>query len=182
MRRRLAVVPVLLLLLFGFSARPCVAQGRESALSDAEVEQLRESAYVPNDRVLLFVKLPDVRASSVGELFARPRRPGREQDSRILFEQFTTIADELDDNLDDYSSHHRDVRKSLPKLLNDIERWASELKSPPDNEVYNVSRKIALEAVRDIREGAEKLVVEQEAWFAAHPAKDEQSHRREVPQ
>jgi hypothetical protein len=145
------------------------AQRPEAALSDGEVEQLRESAYYPGDRVLLFIKLLDTRNKSIQDLFAHPRKPGREQDTHDLLEQFTAIADELNDNLDDYGPRHRDIRKALPKLVEATERWTSNLKSPPDDEAYNVSRRLALEAVHDLHDQATQMIEEQKAWFLAHP-------------
>jgi hypothetical protein len=141
----------------------------ESALTEAEVEALRDSAYVANDRILTFVKFIDARSSKIQSLATKPRRPGREEDLHALYEQFTSIADELDDNLDDLGPRHRDMRKALPKLLAATERWATALKTPADNEAYNVSRKLALEAVRDLREASTQLIEEQKTWFLAHP-------------
>ncbi|NYF89714.1 hypothetical protein RBB79_09170 [Tunturiibacter empetritectus] len=164
MLRRLSLVLLLL------SLAPCLpAQRTDASLSDGEVEQLREVAYYPNDRVLLFIKLLDARNKSIQDLFAIPRKPGREQDTHDLLEQFTAIADELNDNLDDYGPRHRDIRKALPKLVEATERWSSNLKSPPDNETYNVSRRLALEAVHDLHDQATQLIDEQKAWFLAHP-------------
>jgi hypothetical protein len=145
------------------------AQRESPALSDAEIEQLRDSAYVANDRVLVFVKILDERSKSIQTATTGPRKPGREQDLHDFMEQFTSIADELDDNLDEYGPGHRDMRKALPKLLAATERWATILKSPPDNDAYNVSRKLSLEAIRDIREESTKLIEDQRTWFAAHP-------------
>ena len=156
---------------------PLHAQRDDSALSDGEVEQLRESAYVPNDRIMVFIKLLDTRTKAIQDMYARPRRPGREQDTHDLYEQFTSIADELNDNLDDYGPHHRDIRKALPKLLEATERWSSSLKSPPDNDTYNVARKLALESIRDLREEATRLIDEQKAWFAAHPPAKEDKNK-----
>jgi hypothetical protein len=160
---------------------PLHAQRDGSALSDGEVEQLRDSAYFPNDRVLVFIKLLDSRVKRIQDTNTGPRRPGREQDTHDLLEQFTSIADELDDNLDDYGPHHRDVRKSLPKLVEATERWATAIKSPPENEAYNVSRKLALEAIRDIRESATELIEDQKAWFAAHPPPKDDPNQRSEP-
>jgi hypothetical protein len=160
----------LLLVLLLLSLAPSLpAQRTEASLSDGEIEQLREAAYYPNDRVLLFIKLLDARNKSIQDLFATPRKPGREQDTHDLLEQFTAIADELNDNLDDYGPRHRDIRKALPKLVEATERWSSNLKAPPDNETYNVSRRLALEAVRDLHDQATQLIEEQKAWFLAHP-------------
>ena len=171
MPRRLLLALVLLTLV-----SPLRAQRDDSSLSEGEVEQLRDSAYFPSDRILVFIKLLDARNKKIQDLFAHPRRPGREQDTHDLLEQFTNIADELNDNLDDYGPHHRDIRKALPKLLDATERWSSNLKQPPENPVYDLSRKLALESIRDIREEVTRLVEEQKAWFAAHPpAKDDQN-------
>jgi hypothetical protein len=164
MLRRLAHTFILLAL-----ALPLHAQSNDNALNEPEVEQLRTSAYVPNDRVMVFIKFLDDRSNSIQELFAHPRKPGREQDTHDLLEQFTSIADELDDNLDDYGPHHRDIRKALPRLVEATDRWSSNLKSPPDDDAYSVSRKLALEAIRDLREEATRLIEDQRAWFLAHP-------------
>jgi len=175
MIRRFAVT----LALFALSL-PIHAQRNEDALSEAEIEQIREAAYVPTDRILLYIKFLDARTKRIQDLYAVPRRPGREEDTHDLLEQFTSLADELDDNLDDYGPHHKDIRKALPKLVDATDRWASAIKSPPDNEAYNVSRKIALEAIRDLREEATKMIEEQRTWFAAHPPpKEDPTHRTE---
>ncbi|HZY63543.1 MAG TPA: hypothetical protein VFE38_13565 [Edaphobacter sp.] len=146
------------------------AQGPDDhSLSNAEIEQLREAADAPRDRVLVFVQFLDDRAEAIHKLFTQPRYPGREQDAHDLYQQFASIANELDDNLDDYAARHSDIRKSLPKLLKAIDKWNSTLKSPPDNEAYNVSRKLALQAVEDVRQDATDMVASQKAWFATHP-------------
>jgi hypothetical protein len=178
MLRRLPLAFVLLALTL-----PLHAQRGEGSLSEGEIEQLREAAYFPNDRVLLFIKLLDERNKKIQDLFAHPRKPGREQDTHDLLEQFTNIADELNDNLDDYGPHHRDIRKALPKLLDATERWSSNIKQPPENAAYDLSRKLALEAIRDIREEATRLIEDQKTWFAAHPPAKETPNvpAREVP-
>ncbi len=155
------------------------AQHRDSALSDGEVEKLRDSAYIPADRILVFVKFLDQRSDAIQNLFSHPRKPGREEDTHDLLEQFTSIADELEDNLDDYGPHHRDIRRSLPRLLAATERWATILKTPPDDASYNVSRKLALESVRDLREDVTKLIEEQKTYFAAHPEAVKAEKQRE---
>ena len=177
MLRRICLALVL------FSLHPPLhAQGNNNSLSNAEIEQLRDSAYIPRDRVMVFIKFLDERAGTVHDLFAHPRRPGREQDTHDLLEQFTSIANELEDNLDDYATRHSDIRKSLPKLVEATDRWASNIKSPPDDAAYNVSRKLALEAIRDLRDDATELIASQKAWFAAHPpAKESKSGPIDIP-
>ena len=140
------------------SIRRIAAQQRESALSDAEVEKLRDTAYYPPDRVLAFIQFLDDRAKAIDKLCTGKRQPGREQDIHDLIEQFTSIADDFDDNLDDYSKYHRDIRKVLPKVITATERWGTTLRTPPDHETYTVSRKLALESLADIKESATKMI------------------------
>jgi hypothetical protein len=145
------------------------AQQRESALSEAEVEKLRDTAAFPAERVQTFITFLDDRTRTIEKVSSAPRKPGREEDIHDLMEQFTSVADDLEDNLDDYGPRHRDLRKVLPKLITAAERWATVLKTPVDNDAYNIARKLALEAVRDIREESTKLLEEQKVWFRDHP-------------
>jgi hypothetical protein len=161
----------LTLLLLALSTLPALhAQTRQKAdLSEKEVEEIREARYDPSECVLLFVKFLDLRTQEIHDLYAKPRKPGREQDTHDLYEQFTAIADELSDNLDDYGPRHADLRKVLPKIIEASDRWSSTLKSPPDDPAYSVARKLALESIRDLRESTTELVSEQATWFKAHP-------------
>jgi hypothetical protein len=173
--RRLGLSLVLILLPLIFVAPCAFSQRNEATLSEGEVEQLRDSAYVANDRVMLFIKFIDARIKSMQDLYARPRRPGREQDTHDLMEQFTSLANELSDNLEDYGPQHRDIRKALPKLVEATERWATAIKTPPDNDAYKISRRIALESIQDLREQSNEMIPEQKAWFVAHPPAKKQS-------
>jgi hypothetical protein len=150
-------------------ALPMVAQERDSALSQAEIERVRELRASPADCVLAFVKFLDLREEEIRELYAKPRQPGREEDTHDLLEQMTSIADELGDNLDDYGTRHVDLRRALPKIINATERWSSTIKSPPDDEAYAVARKLTLESIRDLRDSVAELGVDQTAWFKLHP-------------
>jgi hypothetical protein len=145
------------------------AQMRENALSDAEVERLRDTAYYPPQRVEAFIEFLNQRTEEIQKLSSGKRKPGREEDIHEQMEQWTSIADDLDDNLEEYGTRHKDIRKALPKLLTAVERWNTALRTPPENPEYSESRKLALESLEDLRETAKKLVEDQKAWFAAHP-------------
>jgi hypothetical protein len=148
---------------------PLRAQHPESTLTQAEIEKVRELRYYPADCILAFVKFLDLRTEEITGLYAKPRRPGREQDTHDLLDQFAAIADELSDNLDDYGPRHADLRRALPKILEASDRWSSALKSPPDDPAYTVSRKVALESIRDLRDATTELAADQAAWFKLHP-------------
>jgi hypothetical protein len=174
MRRSAGVFSIALLLALGPSLR---AQQKVDALSDAEVEKLRDVNREPTERVMVFVGFLDSRTDRIRDLATKPRRPGREEDIHDAMEQFVSIADDLEDNLDEYGNRHWDVRKALPKLSRALDKWATALRSPADDEHYDVARKLALEAIQDIREDSSKLLEDQKVWFAAHPpTKDAQGN------
>lgn len=139
------------------------------AMSDAEIEQLRDVAYLPPQRILTFISFLNKRTEAIQKLDSGQRHPGREEDIRDLMNQFTSISDDLDDNLDDYSQHHRDVRKVLPKLLSATERWATMLRTPPEDQRYDVARKLALTSLDDVKESAQQLLTAQQTYFRDHP-------------
>ncbi len=149
--------------------QPLAAQAHDSALSDGEVEKLRDTAYYPPERVLAFIAFLDQRTKEIDRLGTGARRPGREQDIDDQMQQFASIADDLDDNLDEYDKHHRDIRKVLPKLIAATERWGTALKSPPVHPTYTLARKLALESLNDVHQSATELMESQKAWFLAHP-------------
>ncbi|HEX3572637.1 MAG TPA: hypothetical protein VHU44_17595 [Acidobacteriaceae bacterium] len=168
-------------LAFAFAAPALRAQPHESALSEAEVEKIRDARLDPAACITLFVKFLDLRVQEIQDLYAKPRRPGREEDTREFLQQFTSIADELGDNLDDYGPRHADLRKALPKLLEGTERWSSALKSPPEDGAYSVDRKLALESIRDLRESTTQLSTEQDAWFKLHPPSKQKEQQAPGP-
>lgn len=145
------------------------AQDDDSVLSQKEIESLRDAAYIPNDRILTFVRILDTREREIEDLVSKPRRPGFNQDMHDLLDQFASIADEFNDNLDEYQSKHRDIRKSLPKLVSAIERWSTTLRAPAHDQAYDVLRKMALDSLKDMRDTATSMQTEQAAYFKAHP-------------
>ena len=159
------------------------AQDTEGPLSQAEVESLRDAAAIPMDRMRAFETILDTREKEIEALLSKPRRPGFTEDMHDAMAQFGAIADEFNDNLDELAKNRRDVRKELPRLIRATERWATALRSPPDDEGYSIVKKIALDNVKDMQEIAEQTLSEQEAYFKAHPeaakAEKERLARRE---
>lgn len=151
------------------SALHAFAQDDDSSMSQKEIESLRDAAYIPNDRIMTFVKILDTRDQEITELLSKPRRPGFNQDMHDLLDQFAAIADEFNDNLDEYQSKHRDIRKSLPKLISAIDRWSTTLRAPADDQSYNIVRKMALDSLKDMHETATAMQTEQAAYFKEHP-------------
>ena len=159
------------------------AQHHGSAdLSEAEVEAIREAAMDPPQRVLAFKKIIDTRVERVQRVLVNVRAQGRAEDIHQNMNEISGVVNELEDNLDEYATTHKDLRKALPKLVLAADRWASILRQPPDNDRYNVTRKLALEAIADLKDDAQKLVPEQQAYFKEHPpSKEPPPSQYEVP-
>jgi hypothetical protein len=158
----------LLLLALAFSPR-VRAQDDEDSMSQAEIESLRDAAYIPDNRIVAFERILNTREQEIEQLLAKPHHVGFSQDMHDYIDQFAAIADEFNDNLDDYSSKHRDIRKTLPKLLSDIERWSTTLRAPADDDAYTVVRRIALDSLKDMSASATRMQTEQAAYFKGHP-------------
>lgn len=178
--RRAALLLLAAVALVCAGAATARAQRDDGVMTDAEIEKLREAAYVPVERVRVFMKLIDNRTQRIQDLLAKPRHPGREQELHDLLDQIGAIAGEFNDNLDDYATHHRDVRKALPKLLEATERWATAVRAPADDAAYKIVRRIALDNIDDLHKAAEEMNTEQAAYFQAHPnAAKEDAQRSE---
>jgi ABC-type transporter Mla subunit MlaD len=172
-----------LLLLFAL-ALPAVAhpqQDRSPAMSDAEIEKIRDAAFIPVDRINAYVTILNDRSKRLQDLVSKPRRPGRERDLHDMCAQFGDIVSELADNLDDLDSRHRDLRRVLPHLLDGTERWATTLQSPADDPQYRTARRLALAAVHDLHDAVVAAQAEQAAYFKAHPDAASKEQQRLEP-
>jgi hypothetical protein len=145
------------------------AQHGSTALSEMEEEQIRDAAPEPARRVAVYQGIIETRVKRIQSVLSTPRAQGRRDDIRQYMDEITGLLDEFENNLDEYDSAHRDLRKPLPKLLDAIPRWESVLRQPPDDDVYNLTRKLALEAVADVKADATEMLPAQQKYFKEHP-------------
>ena len=175
--------PAVLVCLLSMQYGGALAQRGNADLSEAEVEQLRDAAMDPAARVLVYQKLIDTRMERIQRVLIDVRAQGRAKDIHQNMDEVSGIVNELEDNLDEYASAHRDLRKPLPKLVGATERWQSILRQPPENEQYKLARSLALEAVADVKDEATKLIPEQAQYFKEHPpSKNADPQQYEVEQ
>jgi F0F1-type ATP synthase membrane subunit b/b' len=85
-------------------------------------------------------------------------------------EEFTRLADELQDNLETYSEEHADMRKTLKELVDHTAKWKTSLQEPKASADYDFARKTALDTADSTTELAQKMLDEQEKYFASHKA------------
>lgn len=161
--RRLAFLLLLAVPVAGF------AQHRPVELAEKEEEAIRDAAPDPAQRIAVYQEIIETRIKRIQAILADSRAQGRREDFKQNMGEIAGVADEMQENLEEYDGAHRDLRKQLPKLLNAVERWVSVLKQPPDDDSYNLTRKLALETVSDVQVEAKEMMPAQAAYFKTHP-------------
>ena len=109
---------------------------RRDPLTEAEADQLREVAMEPYQRIKLLIKFTEARLTAIDELRADPKQAnGRGKQIHDLLEDFSSIMDEINDNLDQYEARAMDkdttkqYHKGLKELLEADERFDLRLKA-----------------------------------------------------
>ena len=166
MLRRIACFLVVLLA-FGLSAR-LHAQDRTDPLTEDEVNQIRDNAIHPDERIKLYIRFIGERLDAVRQLVANRQAADRKAQIRAKLEEFTNLCDELQDNLDTYDSAHADIRKSLKDLVAASGKWPDTLHTVPADPAYEFSQKTAQEAAQSAADQAKHLATEQDVYFDTH--------------
>jgi len=162
--------------LFVFVATAAHGQGRRrDPLTAAETEQLREQAQEPVNRLRLYIKFAGQRMVDIEEIPANAKSdPKRGQKVHDLLEDFANLVDEIDDNMDNYSSRGADIRKPLKELITAESDWALRLRAMKDAIAkdpqvgkeardYSFALDTAIDSVDDSANSARKLMEEQNA-------------------
>jgi len=167
-----------LLLFAAFSLPAAVsAQGpRAARLSEKEIEDVREAAVFPVQRVALYTQFLEERSRKIKDLTGRPKSGARVLKMDDTLQDFTALMDEMASNLDQYSDRHSDIRKALKSLTEATPRWMSILRAVPGEPGFDLSRKEAIESGDELSEQVKRLLSEQDAYFLAH--KEEKGQER----
>jgi regulator of replication initiation timing len=170
MNWKTAILAVLLLVCI---AAP--AWQRRDPLNDEEVQELRDTAQNPPERMKLYLKFAKARVFTLEQLRTDPRLAGMNNGRQIhdLIQDITTIVDEMNDNIDQYADEKWDIRKELKSTVEaatDFQLKFRELKqysdSPEGSKQANTYKFVlddAVESVNSCLDNARKTLQEQEA-------------------
>jgi hypothetical protein len=129
---KLATKMAFLLLLL---ALPAAARKRDP-LTEAEADQLREVAMEPYKRIKLMIKFTEARLVAIDQIRVDPKlAAGRGKQIHDLLEDFTSLMDEINDNLDQYEGRPLDkdavkqYHKGLKELIEADERFDLRLRT-----------------------------------------------------
>jgi hypothetical protein len=142
--------------------------GDHDPLNNKEVDEMRESADFPDKRIELLVKFARVRVSSIEQLRSTAKgaedRPAQIHD---LLQDFSSLLDELDDNVEVYTKHRADMRKGLKLLIEAISEWQLKLRNlkeqsaPDDLAQYSFVLANTTDALQDSAESARTALQQQ---------------------
>jgi len=156
------------LLLFGVVS---AAQTRHrDPLTTLEVDQLREAAQNPPERLKLWMKFARARITAIDQLRGDPKlAQDRGQRIHDLLEDLTNIMDEIDDNFANYARDHEDIRKALKLIIEMDSEFQVKLRSikegPQANSAeardYQFALQNTIEAVNGNADDARQTLDEQ---------------------
>jgi uncharacterized coiled-coil DUF342 family protein len=90
---------------------------RHDPLTPAEIDQLRDTAQEPDQRLKLYVKFARARLASLEQVRSDPKVTDRGQETHDRLQDFLDLYDELNDNIDTYADRKEDLRKALKPII-----------------------------------------------------------------
>ena len=152
---------------------PVSAQRRSDPLTNDEINELRDTAIEPELRMKLYVQFARARMVSLEQMRANPKTTERGFQTHKMLEDFLSINDELDNNLDNFEARHDDLRKALQFVIEGDTEFQAKLRAlkdsagakPDELKEYEVLLSDAIETVDSSADDHRKLLAEQVEYF-----------------
>jgi hypothetical protein len=109
------------------------AQHQGDPLTTAEIDQLRDAALEPEQRLKLYVEFARARLVSLEQMRSDPKATDRGRKTHGLLEDFLTIYDELNDNIDNFVARKDDLRKPLKLIIEGDTDFQAKLRALKDS-------------------------------------------------
>lgn len=111
------------------------AQKRDP-LTEAEADQLRQVAMEPQKRLKLYIKFSEARLEAIDQTRSDPKQAqGRGKKIHDLLQDFASLIDEINDNLDQYEGRAldkdqmKDFHKGAKEVITAEERFRARLRT-----------------------------------------------------
>ncbi len=108
---------------------PVCAQKKNDPLSPLEIDQLRDAMLYPDERLKLYVRFTRDRMAKLEEMRSNPKTTERGLQTHDLLQDFLTLYDELNDNIDMYVGRKNDIRKSMKVVIEADTEFQSKLRA-----------------------------------------------------
>ena len=170
--------------MFGLSLLLCLslpvfAQRRSDPLTPTEIDQLRDAAMEPEPRMKLYVAFARARLVKLEQMRSDPKVTDRAHQTHTMLQEFLTIYNELNDNLDNFEGRKADLRKALKVVIEGDTEFQAKLhaikgdprSSKQEANEYEFVLSSAMETVDSAVDEHRKMLTEQdEIW--KHRKKD----------
>lgn len=146
------------------------AQRQRDPLTPAEIDELRDAAQEPDQRLKLYLKFSRARLAALEQVRADPKATDRAQQTHDRLGDFLDVYDELNDNLDTFVERKSDLRKPLKALIEADTEFQAKLRALKDSAdtskteaaKYEFLLNSALDTVDDSVKDHRQLLAEQE--------------------
>ena len=159
---------------------PLVAQSRKDPLTEQQIEEVREAGDQPLERLKLYVGYVDVRSSEIHSLNKSKSAENKSVRLHNLYEEFTRLSDELQDNMDNFDQQHADLRKELRIIADKTAEWATVLNEPPADSQYDFVRKTALDANQSAHDTSVTMLGQEEKYFAEKKKQEKEQEKKQA--
>jgi hypothetical protein len=151
---------------------PLCGQRRHDPLNPLEVDQLRDAMLDPDERLKLYVQFSRDRMVKLEQMRADPKATDRALQTHDMLQDFLTIYDELNDNVDMYVGRKNDIRKPLKLVIEADTEFQSKLRAlkdaananPTEAKQYEFLLTDALDTVDSSADEHRKTLTEVEAY------------------
>jgi len=169
-RARARVAFGLILLLWPLALN---AQRQRDPLNPLEIDQLRDAMLEPEERLKLYIKFSRDRLTALEQMRANPKTTDRGAQTHDLLQDFLTIYDELNDNVDMYVGRRNDIRKPMKTVIEADTEFQSKLRAlrgaapadPKEAKQYEFVLTDALETVDASAEEHRKTLTQVEEYM-----------------
>jgi hypothetical protein len=160
----------ILIALLAFSAISAAAEKRRDPLNQIEIDQLRDAALEPLDRLKLYVDFARARLVALDKVRSDPKVTDRGQETHDGLQDFLDVFDELNDNVDTFADRKEDLRKALKVVIEGDNEFQSKLRAlkdaagttPNETKAYDFLLTNAIETVDSSIEDHRQLLESQE--------------------
>jgi hypothetical protein len=116
---------------------PLGAQKKNDPLNPLEIDQLRDAMLDPDIRLKLYVKFTRDRMAKLEEMRGNPKTTERGLQTHDMLQDFLTLYEELNDNVDMYAGRKNDIRKPMKLVIEADTEFQAKLRALKDSGATN---------------------------------------------
>ena len=105
---------------------------RRDPLTQAEIDQVRDASWEPQQRLGLYMKFARSRLVGLEQMRNDPKTKDRAAQTHDKLDDFLLIYDELNDNVDTYLNRKDDIRKPLRLIVEGDTEFQAKLRALKD--------------------------------------------------